>query len=150
MTPFITSRGPHFVGLYLYFGSTPRAPGCGRLVGFSGTPNNGTPWAPYYSHTTPAKIPKDMGIVWEAYHTGVPLLGVPGITLECLLVANHEGLGLGFVPKQMFQIQIPKKLPWMMILFWSATKPTPAAEDGGGPRTSYLPELEQRIEILQG
>ena len=23
-----------------------------------------------------------MGIVWEAYHKGVPLLGVPGITLE--------------------------------------------------------------------
>ncbi len=23
-----------------------------------------------------------MGIVWEAYHTGVPLLGVPGITLD--------------------------------------------------------------------
>ena len=24
----------------------------------------------------------DMGIVWEAYHKGVPLLGVPGITLD--------------------------------------------------------------------
>ena len=24
-----------------------------------------------------------MGIVWEAYHKGVPLLGVPGITLDC-------------------------------------------------------------------
>ena len=47
-------------------------------LGFSGTPNNGTPWAPYYSHTTPIRIPKDMGIVWEAYHKGVPLLGVPG------------------------------------------------------------------------
>ena len=32
---------------------------------------------PYYSHTTPIRIPKDMGIVWEAYHEGVPLLGVP-------------------------------------------------------------------------
>ena len=29
-----------------------------------------------YSHTTPIRIPKDMGIVWEAYHKGVPLLGV--------------------------------------------------------------------------
>ena len=27
-------------------------------------------------------IPKDMGIVWETYHKGVPLLGVPGITLD--------------------------------------------------------------------
>ena len=26
-------------------------------MGFSGTPNNGTPWAPYYSHTTPHKNP---------------------------------------------------------------------------------------------
>ena len=39
---------------------------------------------PYYSHTTPIRIPKDMGIVWEAYHKGVPLLGVPGITLDCM------------------------------------------------------------------
>ena len=28
---------------------------------------------PYYSHT---------GMVWEASHKGVPLLGVPGITLD--------------------------------------------------------------------
>ena len=50
-------------------------------VEFSGTPNNGTPY-PYYSHTTPTRIPKDMGIVREAYHKGVPLLGVLGITLK--------------------------------------------------------------------
>ena len=31
------------------------------------------------------KLPKDMGIVWEAYHKGVPLLGVPGITLDCII-----------------------------------------------------------------
>ena len=29
------------------------------------------------------RIPKDMGMVWEASHKGVPLLGVPGITLDC-------------------------------------------------------------------
>ena len=28
------------------------------------------------------RIPKGMGIVWEAYHKGVALLGVPAITLE--------------------------------------------------------------------
>ena len=33
--------------------------------------------SPYYSHTTPIRIPKDMGIVWETYHKGVPLLKVP-------------------------------------------------------------------------
>ena len=32
-----------------------------------------------------------MGIVWEAYHKGVPLLGVPGITLDKFVGAmNHE------------------------------------------------------------
>ncbi len=50
-------------------------------MGFSGTPNNGIRiplwYFPYYSHTIPIRIPKDMGIVWEAYHKGVPLLGVP-------------------------------------------------------------------------
>ena len=52
---------------------------------FQGPPNDGTPFPilfPYYSHTTPIRIPEDMGIVWEAYHKGVQLLGVPGITLD--------------------------------------------------------------------
>ena len=31
-----------------------------------------------------------MGIVWEAYHNEVPLLGVPGITLDL------NGMGLAF------------------------------------------------------
>ena len=35
-----------------------------------------------FPNPTPIRIPKDMGIVWEAYHKGVPLLGVPGITIE--------------------------------------------------------------------
>ena len=38
-------------------------------------------------HSTPIRIPEDMGIVWESYHKGVPLLGVPGITLDvCLMM----------------------------------------------------------------
>ena len=37
---------------------------------------------PYYSHSTPIRIPKDMGMVWEAYHKGVPLLGVPENSLN--------------------------------------------------------------------
>ncbi len=37
---------------------------------------------PYYSHTTPIRIPKDMGMVWEAYRKGVPLLGVPENPIE--------------------------------------------------------------------
>ena len=31
---------------------------------------------PYYSHTIPISLGILMGIVWEAYHKGVPLLGV--------------------------------------------------------------------------
>ena len=58
-------------------------------VGFSGIPNNGTPY-PYDSYTTPTRIPKDTGIVWvplvwEAYHNKGPIIGSPwGITLENL------------------------------------------------------------------
>ena len=37
---------------------------------------------PVYSHTTPIRIPKDMGIVWETSHKGVPLLKVPGHILD--------------------------------------------------------------------
>ncbi len=37
---------------------------------------------PYYAHTIPISLGILMGVVWEAYHKGFPLLGVPGITLE--------------------------------------------------------------------
>ena len=37
---------------------------------------------PYHSHIFRDSYGSDMGIVWEAYHKGVPLLGVPGITLD--------------------------------------------------------------------
>ena len=53
---------------------------------FQGPPIMGPPYGkrdPYYSHTTPITIPKDMGIVWEAYHKGVPLLGVPENPIDC-------------------------------------------------------------------
>ena len=61
-------------------------------MGFSGTPNNGPLIVsfPYYSHTTPIRIPKDMGIVWKAYHKEVPLLGVPGITLEYIVKGDFQ------------------------------------------------------------
>ena len=29
-----------------------------------------------------------MGVIWEAYHKGVPLLGIPGITLEETLMGR--------------------------------------------------------------
>ena len=37
---------------------------------------------PYYSHIFRDSYGNGMGIVWEAYHKQVPLLGVPGITLD--------------------------------------------------------------------
>ena len=37
---------------------------------------------PYYSHIFKDSYGNGVGIVWEAYHKGVPLLGVPGITLD--------------------------------------------------------------------
>ena len=37
---------------------------------------------PYHSHIFRDSYGSGMGIVWEASHKGVPLLGVPGITLQ--------------------------------------------------------------------
>ena len=37
---------------------------------------------PYHSHIFRDSYGSAMGIVWEASHKGVPLLGVPGITLD--------------------------------------------------------------------
>ena len=49
---------------------------------FHGPPIMGPPKMvrfPYYSPTTPIRIPKDMGIVWEDYHfRGSHVLGRPG------------------------------------------------------------------------
>ena len=47
------------------------------LMGFSGTPNNGTPFMVSRTHTIPIRIPKDMGMVWEASHKGGPIVGGP-------------------------------------------------------------------------
>ena len=103
ITPFITIVGAHLVTTYCTtsnWDDPPVVPVLGaphpyihypyfiqmvHSMGFSGAPKNGIPY-PYYSHTTPIRIPKDMGMVWEAYHKGVPLLGVPGITLDSLVV----------------------------------------------------------------
>ena len=37
---------------------------------------------PYYSHIFRDSYGSGMGIVWEAYHKGVPLLGVPENPIE--------------------------------------------------------------------
>lgn len=40
-------------------------------------------WDP---HTIPMCLGILIGILWEAYHQGIPLLGVPGMTLDLLLI----------------------------------------------------------------
>ena len=45
-----------------------------------------------FPYPTPIRIPKDMGIVWEAYHKGVPLLGVPENPIDqVLLLVGKNG-----------------------------------------------------------
>ena len=44
---------------------------------------------PYYSHTIPISLGILMGMLWEAYHKGVPLLGVPENPTE-----NRNDFGL--------------------------------------------------------
>ena len=72
----------------------PRKKPRNKPVGFLGIPNNGTSY-PYHSHTTPIRISNAMGIVWEAYHKGVPL-EVRGITPEhkirCLYLVDYNAL----------------------------------------------------------
>ena len=66
---------------------------------FKGPPILVPLWAPYYSHTTPIRIPQDMGIVWEAYHN----YGVPGITFDkisLLSIIVHGCPFVQFVPKK--------------------------------------------------
>ena len=47
---------------------------------------------PYHSHIFRDSYGSGMGIVWEAYHKGVPLLRVPGISLEVVIAGflNHQ------------------------------------------------------------
>ena len=57
---------------------------------FSGTPKDmGTPengkLDPYHSHIFKDSCGSGMGIVWEAYHKGVPLLGVPENPIDIYL-----------------------------------------------------------------
>ena len=49
-----------------------------------------------------------MGIVWEASHKGVPLLGVPGITLDVM----SEGIWRRRDPSEVMR---KKKAWWMMV-----------------------------------
>ena len=65
-------------------------------MGFSGTPKD---MGPPYGKRDPYHEPISLGIrTWEwygncmgpAYHKGVPLLGVPGITLELRMILKNE------------------------------------------------------------
>ena len=60
-------------------------------VGFSGTPKDmGPPCGkrdPYYSLRALGIL---MGIVWEAYHKGVPLLGVPENPIDSWILSQQK------------------------------------------------------------
>ena len=55
---------------------------------------------PYYSHIFRDSYGSGMGIVWEAYHKGVPLLGVPENPIDNnpLIWPSLFGGGEGGVP----------------------------------------------------
>ncbi len=129
-------------------------------MGFSGTPKDmGSPYGkrdPYYSHTT-SIIPKDMGIVWEAYHKGVPLLGVPGITLDLGIFSNHPTKQIQIFwkesPKVLIKVPLLRVLSWHMFFHsfapitfqtWSSTRNTikfcQFVKDKKTPQTLTVPE----------
>ena len=45
---------------------------------------------PYYSHIFRDSYGSGMGIVWETYHKGVPLLGVPENPTDCGAVLGER------------------------------------------------------------
>ncbi len=67
------------------------------------------------SHTIPISLGilmgsygSGMGIVWEAYHKGVPLLRVPGITLDLGLVFGWSE-GYAKIRKSWTHIFVPRR-----------------------------------------
>ena len=98
---------------------------------------------PYYSHTTPIRIPKDMGMVWEPYHKGVPLLGVPGITLDNFVAQTQTPMAPLNSPNLHLQLKPSQGLgrsPWhnmwwllgeiapLFRFFWGGDEPTGGKE----------------------
>ena len=55
---------------------------------------------PNYSHNFRDSHGSGMGIIWEAYHKGVPLLGVPENPIETRLEPNEITEGLDRKTKQ--------------------------------------------------
>ena len=53
---------------------------------------------PYYSHIFRDSYGSGMGIVWEAYHKGVPLLGVPENPIDRIItpLLGDPNLNLDF------------------------------------------------------
>ena len=47
---------------------------------------------PYHSHIFRASYGSGMGVVWEAYHKGVSLLGVPQNSIEKILGVPNIGI----------------------------------------------------------
>ena len=73
---------------------------------------------PYYSHTIPIRIPKDLGIVWEAYHKQVPChwgsLEIPLIKLILKYLQK-----IPWVHRR--SLESIRKIPWVHRFFWFCT-----------------------------
>ena len=81
---------------------------------------NAVPRCMPYSHILTIRHGIGMGIVWEAYHKGVPLLGVPE---NPPLILNIRHVGMSLINYQHFvsiRSKIPLKIP---------AKPTSKDED---------------------
>ena len=100
-------------------------------VRFSGTPNTGTPY-PYYSHTTPRRIPKDMGIVWVPLTIrGSHVLGSPGVPIT---LDEHATIP---------QLPMPNRFSLRPMLFSAinmASRLCNPNKNGGFPWNSYSQE----------
>ena len=66
---------------------------------------HGTPWAPYYSHTIPIRIPKDMVMISESFGSSLPkgghIIGSPW-NLPCCLTWKPKIGGMSPVETGMF------------------------------------------------
>ena len=71
---------------------------------------------PYYSHIFGDSYGSGMGIAWETSHKGVPLLKVPGITLDSCLLPFKESPPLWIHPRIRRHVASPNSLLSMHIV----------------------------------
>ena len=79
---------------------------------------HGTFWDPYYSHYhSHVRIPKDMGIVWEAYHKGVPCPWESLESPEKFRPRKKHGMEFFVFPKEP-RLRTVGKMTWQKSTFF--------------------------------